>query len=111
MFALFSLALIFVGVAIAAEYKSENVHFKLDSHESKAMKNPDTRDHYKVEAGDGTDRQIASQTGIEGEEEPSDRFPSSVAAKKKKEMEEPIHEEENAKAPQPWLYRNKSTQP
>ena len=96
------LTLTFCGVAFATEYKSPEVGFKAQFPPSKEMKKADFGDHYKVEDGKGTDRQIASEA-----EEIYDRDPSSVVAKKKiKMVEEHQVMEEAVDAPKPWLYRN-----
>ena len=100
-----SLSLLTLGVcslAFAAEYKSPEVGFKKHSAPSKEMKTADFGEHYKVEMGVETTRQIAS-------EEESDREPSSVAAKAKKKKFVPAPEvQEMPEAPKPWLYRNES---
>ncbi|MBC7712694.1 MAG: hypothetical protein H7177_05120 [Rhizobacter sp.] len=93
------MTLAFCSLAVATEYKSPEVGFKTQAVPSKEMKTADFGDHYKVEDGRSNDRQIAS------EDEPSDRDPSSVVAKKKKDFE-PEVTEEPVDAPKPWLYRN-----
>lgn len=98
-----SLSLLTLGIcslAIATEYKSPEVGFKRYAAPSKEMKTADFGDHYKVETGIETNRQIAS-------EEESDREPSSVKAKEKKKFVpvEPEVKEEATEAPKPWLYR------
>jgi hypothetical protein len=99
MLSLSLLGLALTSVAIATEYKSPEVGFKEHAAPSKEMKTADFGEHYKVESGRSTDRQIAS------EDEPSDRVPSSVVAKEKKESE-PEVSEDPVEAPKPWLYRN-----
>lgn len=102
MISLSLLTLAFCSMAFAAEYKSPEVGFKKQVPPSKAMKTADFGDHYKVENGAAMDRQIASE-----DDEPSDRDPSSVVAKKKmKKMEDTHVVDEAADAPKPWLYRN-----
>ena len=86
------------SMAQALEYKSPEVGFKARSAPSKEMKPADFGDHYRVETGAMTDRQIAS--------EESDREPSSVLAKEKKKVvpkHEPEVVEEPVSAPKPWL--------
>lgn len=100
---LISLSLLTLGIcslAIATEYKSPEVGFKKYAAPSKEMKTADFGDHYKVETGIETTRQIAS-------EEEFDREPSSVKAKDKKKFEAVVPEvkEEAVEAPKPWLYR------
>lgn len=94
------LALGICSMAIATEYKSPEVGFKAHAVPSKEMKTADFGDHYKVETGIMSDRQIAS-------EEESDREPSSVVAKNKKKAVVPMPEkvEEPSEAPKPWLYK------
>ncbi len=99
MLSLSLVALAFCGVAIATEYKSPDVGFKARAAPSKEMKTADFGDHYKVEYGRATDRQIAS------EDDSSVRDPSSVVAKEKKEFV-PEVADEPSDAPKPWLYRD-----
>ena len=95
------LSLLTLGIcsmAQALEYKSPEVGFKARSAPSKEMKTADFGDHYRVETGAMTDRQIAS--------EESDREPSSVLAKEKKKVvpkHEPEVVEEPISAPKPWM--------
>jgi hypothetical protein len=102
-----SLSLMALGLcslAFAEDYKSPEVEFKKRGVPSKEMKSAEFGDHYKVEAGTYTDRQIAS-------EEESDRNPSSVvAADKKKPAYEPAEgdDKHEAETPQPWLYRGEA---
>lgn len=98
-----SLSLLTLGIcslAYAAEYKSPEVGFKKHVAPSKEMKTADFGEHYKVEMGAETTRQIAS-------EEESEREPSSVMAKDKKKFA-PVPEvkEEPVDAPKPWTYRS-----
>ena len=86
------------SVALAAEYKDPEVGFKPHVVPSKEMKTAQFGDHYRVESGANTDRQIAS-------EEESDREPSSVVAKEKKEA---APEKEAVEGPKPWLYRGEA---
>lgn len=94
------LTLAICSLAFAAEYKSPEVGFKMRAAPSKEMKVAEFGDHYKVESGVETDRQIAS-------EEESDREPSSVVAKehKKKPYFDEKKEEAPVEAPRPWLHR------
>lgn len=96
------LTLALSSLAIATEYKSPEVGFKKHVAPSKEMKVAEFGEHYKVETGAVTDRQIAS-------EEESEREPSSFEAKAKKnkvkEME--VKEDPKTDAPQPWLYRER----
>ncbi len=102
-----SLSLLTLGVcslAFAAEYKTPEVGFKQHAAPSKEMKTADFGEHYKVEMGVETTRQIASEEEVE-----SDREPSSVAAKaKKKFVPTPEVKEAPAEVPQPWLYRTEN---
>lgn len=86
-------------MAVATEYKSPEVGFKARSAPSKEMKTADFGEHYRVESGAMTDRQIAS--------EESDREPSSVLAKDKKKVVPKYEPEkdvpEEVAAPKPWL--------
>lgn len=97
-----ALSLLTLGIcslAVATEYKNPEVGFKKYAAPSKEMKTADFGDHYKVETGIETTRQIAS-------EEESDREPSSVVAKdKKKFVPVPEVKDEPVEAPKPWLYR------
>lgn len=98
-----TLSLLTLGIcslAMAAEYNNPEVGFKKYAAPSKEMKTADFGDHYKVETGIETTRQIAS-------EEESDREPSSIKAKGKKKFEEPAPEikEEAVEGPKPWMYR------
>lgn len=105
MISLSLLTLAICSLAVATEYKSPEVGFKKHAAPSKEMKTAEFGDHYKVETGAVTDRQIAS------EEEVSDREPSSVVAKEKKKKVydvKPEVKEEPVEAPKPWLYRMES---
>ncbi|MBC7430292.1 MAG: hypothetical protein H7336_16885 [Bacteriovorax sp.] len=99
MLSLSLLTLAFCSMAVATEYKGPEVGFKERAAPSKEMKTADFGDHFKVEDGRSNDRQIAS------EDESSERDPSSVEAKKKKDFV-PSASEEPVEAPKPWLYRN-----
>ncbi len=97
-----SLSLLTLGIcslAYATEYESPEVGFKKYAAPSKEMKTADFGDHYKVETGIETTRQIAS-------EEESDREPSSVVGKEKKKYV-PVEEvqEMPVEGPKPWMYR------
>ena len=95
------LTLGFCSLAFAADYISPEVGFKKLAAPSKEIKVADLGEHYKVESGVETTRQIAS--------EEAEREPSSVAAKaKKKEAWVPEVQEAPAEAPRPWLYRSET---
>lgn len=83
------------SVALATEYTNPDVGFKPHVVPSKEMKTADFGDHFKVNAGVETDRQIASS-----QEEDSEREPSSFVKDK-----EVIDENEAVEAPKPWLFR------
>lgn len=106
MISLSLLTLAICSLAVASEYKSPEVGFKQHAAPSKEMKTAEFGDHYKVETGSTTDRQIASK------EEESEREPSSVIAKEKKKkayVEKPeVKDEPVTEAPKPWLYRMES---
>lgn len=97
-----ALSLLTLGVcslAVATEYKNPEVGFKKYAAPSKEMKTAEFGEHYKVETGIETTRQIAS-------EEESDREPSSVVAKEKKKfVPAPEVKEEPVEGPKPWMYR------
>ncbi len=97
------LTLALSSMAIATEYKSPEVGFKKHVAPSKEMKTAEFGEHYKVETGVMTDRQIAS-------EEESDREPSSFKAKaKKKKAEMEVKEDPKMDVPKPWLYKADET--
>jgi hypothetical protein len=100
MFSLSLLALLYSSMAMAAEYKDPKVDFKKHPIPSKVVKSAEFGDHYKVDDGSVTDRQIAS------EGDPSEREPSSIIAKKAKKEVMVEKEEESSEGPKPWLYRN-----
>ena len=106
MISLSLLTLAICSLAVATEYKSPEVGFKARAVPSKEMKVAEFGDHYKVETGAVTDRQIAS------EEEASDREPSSIVGKDKKkkvyEEKKPEFKDEPTEAPKPWLYKNQT---
>ncbi|MBY0414762.1 MAG: hypothetical protein K2Q18_11375 [Bdellovibrionales bacterium] len=81
-----------LSMAVAGEYVSPDVGFKPHAVPSKEMKTADFGDHYRVESGPGTDRQIAS--------EESDREPSSIS-KDKVEVDENVPVD----SPKPWLFK------
>jgi hypothetical protein len=94
------LALGVCSVALATEYKEPEVGFKKHMIPSKEMKVSEFGDHFKVETGVATDRQIASEVE-------SDREPSSIVAKEKKKDFVP-EKEEPVEGPKPWLYRTEA---
>ena len=94
------LTLGFSSFAFAAEYISPEVGFKNYAAPSKEMKTADFGDHYKVESGNETSRQIASEVEAV-------RDPSSVVTKVKKKYEvEPEVKESPIEAPKPWLRKS-----
>ncbi len=96
------------SLAYAIEYKTPEVGFKDRAAPSKEMKVADWGDHYKVEKDfQANDRQIASENSSEVVSDSSDREPSSVVAKDKKNMDFDS-KEDSMEAPKPWLYRNEA---